>query len=210
MGNPKSPKPDPSTPPAPPTLWDRSRQVAVAAILDTALKLFAERGYERTTIAQIAQEAGISQRSLFRYFGTKEDLVCGDQEALGELLKNTVDAQPADASPWDALRAGFEAVLVANHTPDRVLQISTLILNTPSLRARAIEKRLRWQAALVPGIETRMGIPHGPVPDPRALAVITTAFACLDTATELWVRTAGTTDITQTYDQALTTVRTTP
>ncbi|WP_416982660.1 TetR/AcrR family transcriptional regulator [Streptomyces sp. T028] len=209
MGNPKpKPKPDPSTPP--PTLWDRSRQVAVAAILDTALRLFAERGYEETTIAQIAKEAGISQRSLFRYFGTKEDLVCGDQEALGELLKNTVDAQPADASPWDALRAGFAAVLVANHTPERVLQISTLILDTPSLRARSIEKRLRWQAALVPGIEARMGIPSGPVPDPRALAVIATAFACLDTATELWVRTGGNTDVTTTYDQALTAVRTTP
>ncbi|MEU1183521.1 TetR family transcriptional regulator [Streptomyces sp. NPDC005820] len=204
MGNPSPP------PQTPPTLWDRSRQVAVAAILDTALRLFAERGYDETTIAQIAKEAGISQRSLFRYFGTKEDLVCGDQEALGELLRKTVDAQPADASPWDALRAGFSAILGADHTPERVLQISTLILNTPSLRARSLEKRLRWQAALVPAVEARMGIPHGPLPDPRALAVIATAFACFDTATELWVRTAGTTDVTATYDQALTAVRTTP
>ncbi|MFD0392805.1 helix-turn-helix domain-containing protein [Streptomyces nogalater] len=45
------------------TLWERSRQVAVQAILDTAVRLFAEQGYEQTTIAQIAREAGISQRS---------------------------------------------------------------------------------------------------------------------------------------------------
>src|SRR5579884_4051965 len=84
------------------TLWDRSRQVAAQAILDTAVRLFAEQGYEQTTIAQIAREAGISQRSLFRYFGTKEDLVCGDQDALGELLKQTVEQQPAEVSAWDA------------------------------------------------------------------------------------------------------------
>ncbi len=81
-------------------LVERSRQVAAQTVLDTAVRLFAEQGYEQTTIAQIAREAGISQRSLFRYFGTKEDLVCGDQEALGELLKRTVEQQPAEMSAW--------------------------------------------------------------------------------------------------------------
>ncbi|MFI1767403.1 TetR/AcrR family transcriptional regulator [Streptomyces sp. NPDC020800] len=189
------------------TLWDRSRQVAVQAILDTAVRLFAEQGYEQTTIAQIAREAGISQRSLFRYFGTKEDLVCGDQEALGELLKRTVEQQPAEVSAWDALRAGFEVVLTADHPPERVLELSRLIFDTPSLHARYIEKRLRWQRDLVPVVRTRLGTDPGPALDVRAKAIVATVFACVDTASELWAAHEGRLDLADLYDACLAAVR---
>ena len=132
------------------TLWDRSRRAVIAEVVDTALALFAEQGYEATTIAQIASRAGVSQRSLFRYFGSKEDLVCGAQDELGELLLDTVAAQPPDASAWDALRAGFIAISSAQHTVERVLEITTLIFANPLLRARYLEKRLAWRASLVP------------------------------------------------------------
>ncbi|MFE3502286.1 TetR/AcrR family transcriptional regulator [Kitasatospora sp. NPDC059146] len=190
------------------TLWDRSRQAAVQEILDTALRLFAEQGYEQTTIAQIAREAGISQRSLFRYFGTKEDLVCGDQDALGELLRQTVEGQPAEVDAWDALRAGFQTVLTANHTPERALELCRLIFRTPSLRARSIEKRLNWQAQLVPAVQARLGAAPDQAPDPRARAIVATVFACVDTATELWAEHEGRLDLAELYDQCLTAVRT--
>jgi AcrR family transcriptional regulator len=192
----------------PATLWDRSRQAVVAEIVETALALFAEQGYEATTMAQVATRAGVSQRSLFRYFGTKEDLVCGEQDALGELLVSTVAAQPADVSTWDALKAGFTAILTAsNHTPQRLLEISTLIFENPSLRSRYFEKRLKWQRALVPVVERRMGIESGEIPDPRAMGVIATVFACIDTASELWVRHGGKADPFELYEQALAAVR---
>ncbi|NYI04588.1 TetR/AcrR family transcriptional regulator [Allostreptomyces psammosilenae] len=189
------------------TLWDRSRQVAIRVILDTAVRLFVEQGYERTTIAQIAREAGISQRSLFRYFGTKEDLVCGDQEALGELLKRTVEQQPAEVSAWDALRVGFEAVLTANHTRERALELSRLIFDTPSLHARYIEKRLRWQEELVPVVRARLTAGPDPAPHLRAKAIVVTVLACMDAATELWVREGGRPDPADLYDQCLAAVR---
>jgi AcrR family transcriptional regulator len=192
----------------PATLWDRSRQAVVAEIVDTALTLFAEQGYEATTMAQVAARAGVSQRSLFRYFGTKEDLVCGDQEALGDLLVATVEAQAPEVSTWDALRAGFTTILTAsNHTPQRVLEISTLIFDNPPLRARYFEKRLKWQRALAPVIEKRMGIDSGEIPDARAMGVIATVFACVDTASELWVRHGGKADAFELYEQALAAVR---
>ncbi|RDI27705.1 TetR/AcrR family transcriptional regulator [Lentzea flaviverrucosa] len=192
----------------PSTLWDRSRQAVVAEIVDTALELFAEQGYEATTMAQVAASAGVSQRSLFRYFGTKEDLVCGEQEALGDLLVATVEAQPPEVSTWDALRAGFTTILTASeHTPQRVLEISTLIFDNPPLRSRYFEKRLRWQRALVPVIEKRMGIEPGEIPDARAMGVIATVFACVDTASELWVRHGGKADAFELYEQALAAVR---
>ncbi|MFD4643386.1 TetR/AcrR family transcriptional regulator [Lentzea sp. NPDC058436] len=190
------------------TLWDRSRQAVVAEIVETALTLFAEQGYEATTMAQVASSAGVSQRSLFRYFGTKEDLVCGEQEALGALLVSTVAEQPAEMSTWDALAAGFTTILTASdHTPQRVLEISGLIFSNPSLRARYTEKRLRWQRALVPVIEERMGIESGEVPDARAVGVIATVFACVDAASELWVLHGGKADVFELYEQALAAVR---
>ncbi|NKE56951.1 TetR family transcriptional regulator [Lentzea sp. PSKA42] len=192
----------------PATLWDRSRQAVVAEIVDTALTLFAEQGYEATTMAQVAARAGVSQRSLFRYFGTKEDLVCGEQDALGELLVATVAAQAPEVSAWDALRAGFTAILTASgHTPERVLEISTLIFANPPLRARYFEKRLKWQRALTPVIEKRMGIEPGEIPDPGAMGLIATVFACVDTASELWVRHGGKADPFELYEQALAAVR---
>jgi AcrR family transcriptional regulator len=191
----------------PTTLWDRSRQAVVAEIVDTALALFAEHGYENVTVGQIAKQAGVSQRSLFRYFGTKEDLVCGDQDGLGRLLVSTVEAQPAEVSPWDALLAGFAAIMSANHTPAQVLEITTLIFDNPPLRSRYYEKRLKWQAALVPVVEARMGIESGPVPDPRAVGIIATVFACVDAASELWVRQGGKADPFALYNEMLAAVR---
>jgi AcrR family transcriptional regulator len=189
------------------SLWDRSRQAAVAEIVDTALALFAEHGYEAVTVGQVAKQAGVSQRSLFRYFGTKEDLVCGDQDGLGQLLVSTVKAQPAPMSPWDALLAGFAAISSADHTPERVLEITTLIFNNPPLRSRYYEKRLEWQAALVPVVEARMGIEPGPAPDVRAVGIIATVFACVDAASELWVRQGGTADPFGLYEEMLAAVR---
>jgi AcrR family transcriptional regulator len=190
------------------TLWDRSRQAVVAEIVETALALFAEQGYEATTMAQVATRAGVSQRSLFRYFGTKEDLVCGEQDALGDLLLSTVAAQPPEVSTWDALKTGFTTILTASdHSPERVLEISTLIFDNPPLRNRYSEKRLKWQRALVPVVEQRMGIESGDIPDPRAMGVIATVFACVDAASELWVRHGGKADPFELYEQALAAVR---
>ncbi|MFE2877585.1 TetR/AcrR family transcriptional regulator [Streptomyces roseus] len=190
-----------------PSLWDRSRQAVVASIFDTAMRLFAEQGYEATTIAQIAKEAGISQRSLFRYFGTKEDIVCGEQEELGELLRATVEAQPAAATAWEALRAGFEVLMEAHGDPGRLLEITTLIFDTPPLRARYTQKRLRWQELVQPAVTARMPAGEGPLPQVRAAAVTATVFACVDAATEAWVRGGGSADLATLYDEALAAVR---
>ena len=110
-------------------------------------------------------------------------------------------------SAWDALRTGFVALLTANHTPDRALELSRLIFGTPSLHARYIEKRLHWQAALVPAVQARLENAAGPAADPRARAIIATVFACADTATELWVEHDGGLDLTDLYDQCLAAVR---
>ncbi|MFE2700910.1 TetR/AcrR family transcriptional regulator [Streptomyces mirabilis] len=191
---------------APTTLWDRTRQLASQEILETALRLFTEQGYDETTIAQIAREAGVSQRTLFRYFGTKEDLLGGGQDRFGQVLMDTISAQPADAGVWEALRAGVAAVLALHDSREQALERFRLLHNTASLRAGWLEKRLRFQENLLPLIETRMDAATGNE-GARARAVIATAFACLDAASMTWVANGGKSEIMDLYDECLAAVR---
>jgi len=192
---------------AAPKLWERTRQAAHAEIADTAMRLFIEQGFEATTIEQIASEVGISRRSFFRYFGTKEDVVLGDLVELGLTLKIALEARPANESPWAALRAAFEALPGSRYSAEKALNISRLIIDTPSLRARHIEKHLQWQELLVPNIEARLGLESGPIPDARAHAIIGAVLTCLDTATEIWTRQGGQGDLGELYDVALAAIR---
>ncbi|ATL87643.1 TetR/AcrR family transcriptional regulator [Streptomyces malaysiensis] len=191
---------------APATLWDRTRQLASQEILATALRLFTEQGYDETTIAQIAREAGVSQRTLFRYFGTKEDLLGGDQDRFGQVLTDAVGEQPADVDVWEALRAGIAAVQALHDSREQALERFRLLHNTASLRAGWLEKRLRFQEDLLPLVEARMGTAGGGA-DPRARAVLATAFACLDAASMTWVAGDGKGDIMDLYDECLAAVR---
>ncbi|MCQ8193569.1 hypothetical protein NP777_36020 [Streptomyces sp. RCU064] len=81
-----------------------------------------------------------------------------------------------------------------------------LLHNTASLRAGWLEKRLRFQEELLPLVEARMGVTVGSA-DPRARAVLATAFACLDAASMAWVDNDGKGDILDLYDECLAAVR---
>jgi AcrR family transcriptional regulator len=191
---------------APATLWDRTRQLASREILETALRLFTEQGYDETTIAQIAREAGVSQRTLFRYFGTKEDLLGGNQERFGQVLTDTISELPAEAGVWEALRTGVAALLALHDSREQALERFRLLHNTASLRAGWLEKQLRFQEDLLPLIEARMDAATGSA-GAKARAVIATAFACLDAASMTWVDNDGKGDIMDLYDECLAAVR---
>ncbi|MGF6883138.1 AcrR family transcriptional regulator [Nocardia sp. GAS34] len=164
-------------------------------------------GCEQTTIEQIATAVGISTRTFFRYYATKEDIVVGDLMALGEVVRAALVARPAEEGPWDALSAALAALAETAGNPRRALEIALLTTANPGLRARHLEKHLRWQQLLVPEIERRMGLQPGPVPDPRAHALVGACLACLDTAMEIWAKRNGEGTLEEIYVEALTAVR---
>ncbi|THA22955.1 TetR/AcrR family transcriptional regulator [Streptomyces sp. A1277] len=188
-----------------PTLWDRTRQLAAQEILQTALRLFTHQGYDETTIAQIAREAGVSQRTLFRYFGTKEDLIGGTEEQFAALLTETVRKQTADVGAWETLRAAFKAALSLHESPEQALERFRLVHHTDSLRAAYLGKRVRCQEELLPVLEARLA-PSG-TDRGQARAIVATAFACFDAATATWLESDGQGDILDLYDQCLAAVR---
>ena len=191
----------------PPSLRERTRRAVHAEITATAMRLFAENGFEATTVDQIAREAGISRRSFFHYFGSKEDLVLGDTVAIGERVLGALEARPADESAWTALRAAF-LVLRTDDLPNADgFSLARLYHDAPSLRARHLEKHLRWQELLAPNVQRRLGLPETPHPDPRARALVAAALACLDAAIDAWYESGGSLDPVQLFDDAIATIR---
>ncbi|QTE28370.1 TetR/AcrR family transcriptional regulator [Pengzhenrongella sicca] len=190
-----------------PSLWERSRQAAYAEITSVAWRLFLEQGFEQTTIDQIVATAGISRRSFFRYFGTKEDIVLGDLANQGVLVQEALEAIPLSVGPWEALRAALYAVDALEVEAGITLKIAKMMYETPSLRSRSIEKHLHWQSLLAPNIRTRLGI-EADQDDPAADAIVASAIACLDVAGELWTRGQGILRLADLYDQAVRAVRT--
>jgi AcrR family transcriptional regulator len=190
--------------------WQQSRRAVRQKVVETGMRLFLEQGFDATTTTQIADEVGISSRSLFRYFATKEDLVLGSLEPQGEVVASALAARPADESPWDALRAAFESLRGPDYDDRRQLMVTKMIYASSTLRARYIDKRMSWLPLLVPEIARRLRT-AGDVSEGdltlSARAIVSTAMSCLSLAAEEWAAEDGAADIAVFYDIAIAAVR---
>jgi AcrR family transcriptional regulator len=186
-------------------LRERTRRAVRTEIAATGMRLFLEHGFDAVTMDQIAAAADISRRSLFRYFDTKEDIVVGNLVDLAHSAVAVVRSRPESESPWVVLRAALEVyVSEPAHSAEWAYDLARMIHGTPSLRARRLEKQQIWISLLAPEIEHRL---TGDDTDLRALAIVSAALACLDAATEIWVRRGGGTSIEDLYDAAIAAIR---
>lgn len=194
-------------PDLPSRTWDHARRAVREHVVEVALSLFTAHGFEATTIEQIAGAAGISRRTFFRYFGTKEDVVLGDADEQRRVLAASLEARPADEDPWTALRRAAEALPEAQAPPSRALAVAGLVSTSASLRARHLQKQAAWQEVLSPLVARRAGLAASPVPDLRASALVAAALACLDVATRAWQACGGRRSLEDLYAEAVDAVR---
>jgi AcrR family transcriptional regulator len=186
------------------TAWDRQRAALRAEIITAACALFVEQGFEATTVDQIAGVVGISRRSFFRYFGTKEDVLLSDLAGRGDAAARALARRPADEDPWQALRAAVaDSVPEGARDASEDLAIGRIMRDTPSLRARRTEKRLHWNEALVPMLAARIG---GHEAEFTAAAIVAAALSCLDVASDAWLRSDGKENLADLYDKAVAAV----
>jgi AcrR family transcriptional regulator len=187
-------------------LWERTRRSVRDDIALTAMDLFLSRGFETTTMDEIAAGAGVSRRSLFRYFGTKEDIVLRTLASTGEAIRDALRARPVDEAPWEAMQAVADSLASdGSWNPERELAIGRICLETASLRARRAEKHQGWADLLVPELAARPA--SAPVGESAAHAVLAAALACLDLATDRWVAGAGADDLPALFAEAVAAVR---
>src|SRR3954470_16234796 len=99
-----------STEPAP-TLRDHAREALRYEVQRQAWLLFSEHGFEATTVDRIAAAAGMSRRTFFRYFASKDHLVLARMVEWGAALVQDLEARPATETPWMALRKAFQLIV---------------------------------------------------------------------------------------------------
>ena len=180
------------------------RATVRAEVVEVATRLFVEQGFDHTTVDQIAAEAGLSRASLFRHFGTKEDIVLGRLEGTGRQIAQALAARPEDEQPWESLRRAFDVITGMNaQSPREALSYLRMLNETPSLRARHWEKQLTWQNLLVPEIARRVAAEPGVAADVRASALVASALACLDAAANAWVACEGAVPLAGLLDGAM-------
>jgi AcrR family transcriptional regulator len=189
----------------PTPLREQTRSVVRSLLARTAIELFAAQGYDDTTLDEVAAAAGVSRRTLFNYFRSKEDLALSSLAEQGDLIAARLAERPAGEDPWAALRAAFQVLEEIDMTPEARLEFITLLFGNDSLRAGHAEKQARWQELFVPLIEPRL--PDGDRRTLHARAIAATAIICLQVANEEWVRLGGQADMLDLYDTAVQAVR---
>jgi AcrR family transcriptional regulator len=138
-------------------------------IYRTAMRLFHEQGYDRTTVQEIAEAAVISESTFYRYFPTKADIVMEDE--LDPLFVSTFRAQPAGHTSIEAFRAAMRSVLgtMTEEGLARQRDRFALIMAVPDLRAAMLDQLVGGIDLLAAEIGLRTGRPATDT-DVRALA----------------------------------------
>ncbi|MFJ7213186.1 TetR family transcriptional regulator [Amycolatopsis sp. NPDC098790] len=172
-------------------------------LVDAALDLFEERGYENTTVTEIAERAGLTKSTFFRYFPDKREVLFGGDTMAG-LLADGIDDAPAGAKPLDAVAHALDAVGRQAFTPDRrefaTRRLAVLAANR-ELREREALKGLGLTAAMAEALERRG------VPDPVSRVAAQLGALVMTLAYERWCDPAEETGFGEAVHQALGQVR---
>lgn len=160
----------------------RTRTDLAAAALD----LFTRRGYAAVTMTDIAAAAGVGERTLYRYFPDKEELLFTEDEVLRADLRAAILDRPAGERPLATLRAASLAIAAwLQEHEDMVRRRAAVMADAPPLAARERAKHAAWGAVLADALVER-GVPAS---EARLLAGVT--VACYDEAMTRWLTAAA-------------------
>jgi AcrR family transcriptional regulator len=185
-------------PPRP--LRDRKKDRTRRMIQAEAVRLFTAKGFEATTVEQIAAAADLAPRTFFRYFPTKEEVVfwADYQPTLAAFVATRPDHEPA----VQALRRGITDGLATFYEQDRerLLERITLAFRTPALHPRLRQQQADWAAGMAQILAHRLG---APLDDLEVRAIAAALAAALFVAIEDWQAHDGQGDLRGLIDRAL-------
>jgi AcrR family transcriptional regulator len=147
-----------------------------------ALHLYQERGYEQTTAAEIAEQAGLTERTFFRYFADKREVLFGWQEDLLNICVVAIETAPNAATPIEMIMAALEAVVpIFQERREIVRQRQSVIAANPGLQERELLKLATLTYAMADALRRRA------VTDPEASLAANTGAMVFQTAYARWV-----------------------
>ena len=169
-----------------------------ARLAQAALELFAERGFEQTTVAEIAERAGLTERTFFRHFADKREVLFEGGGALLEVLVNAARSAPDSAAPIDAIAAALQAAAaVLQERREFARQRQSIIAANPELRERELIKLASFASALAETLRERG------VTDPAASLTAEAGMAVFRIAFERWVGEAEERDLPELIRESL-------
>lgn len=182
-------------------LREQNRADVQARLVASALELFAEDSYDAVTIDAIASRAGVSRRTFFRYFPTKEDVVLARRLEQLARFRALLAAMEDEKSPFDHIRAAF-AALAADYKAirKRVLTEHTLFLTAPSLLKRDLELDRAFEAEIGAALARPA---KSPAAKRRAKLCAAAIMGVLRVVIEEWARDNGRTDLAALGGEAL-------
>jgi AcrR family transcriptional regulator len=164
-----------------PGLRERKRQRTREAIIDAALRLFDERGFESTTIADIAAEADIAPRTFFAYFPSKEDVVFDEFDVTFAALKGRLLDRREGETAIDAMRAWLAGFLESHaHEDDRSRCRRRVVAGTTALQAHERALMGRFEEVLGEAVAADLGEEPGSLRPRMVAAAAVAALTALD------------------------------
>lgn len=164
----------------------RPEATSHAEIEKAAFRLFAQRGFEATTLDSIASEVGVSRRTLFRYYPSKNDIPWGNFDATLSEFRDTLRSMPAELPLHEAVHRG---VLAFNAFPEEAdpphIERMRLILRTPALQAHSVIRYAQWRGVIAEYVAERGGLGRTEVL-PQMVGHMSLALAL--TAYEQWLQ----------------------
>jgi AcrR family transcriptional regulator len=165
-----------------------------------ALDLFTTQGFEQTTTAQIAAAAGLTQRTFFRHFSDKRDVLFNGQELFAQAFLAGVDAAPAEAAPMQLIAAALAsaAALFTNERRPYALMRQTVIDSNQALQERERHKFAGLAGQVADALRARG------IPDPAAALAAESGATVFNIAFAQWIRESGQRSLTALTDNVLT------
>jgi AcrR family transcriptional regulator len=163
--------------------WEPNAQGRLAV---AAMELYSERGFEQTTVAEIAKRAGLTERTFFRHFTDKREVLFWGSAALKDLLVTTVTGAPDSAAPIDAVAAAFEAAgAMLEERREGARQRQAIIAANEELQERELIKMASLASAVAGALRQRG------VAEPAASLAAEAGVAIFRIAFERWVSALG-------------------
>ncbi|MGX9428800.1 MULTISPECIES: TetR/AcrR family transcriptional regulator [Bradyrhizobium] len=135
-------------------LRERKRLETMARIAETGLRLFITKGYESTTLEEIAEEAGISRRTFFYYFKSKEDIILVWQSNFTDLIRAAVIAEPTGQKPIEAVKNALVSLTSKYHS-DQSIVLDRVIRSSAALMAASHAKYIAQEQAIFEALCTK-------------------------------------------------------
>lgn len=177
-------------------LRERNRERNRADVAAIAVELFTSRGFDEVTIDDIASAAGISRRTFFRYFESKEDAVLPYEHERLEQFRELLAARPSDEPVMATVRRAAVAIVTDRTMLGRrdIGSWLRLIRDTPSVHARSLELRSRWEDEVRQVIAEHLGV--DPATSLEANVLAGAAIAATRAPVDVWVADGCTSDLT--------------